>query len=103
MRLPFDADQAIFDEWREFWMAKVNDPEDDFMHVDLNDMIVVFSTARVLVTRHPDKADAFIEHTPTYVERAGKDLGIFMGMTALAQAVGIDPEEAREAVFTVMK
>jgi hypothetical protein len=101
MQLPFDPDQAIYDAWYEFHMKRATDPNEAFDYVDLNDGVMVFCTAHVLYQTFPDKVELLREHTPTAVARAMDDLGIFMGVTYLAGKVGIDPEIARKAVFSL--
>lgn len=101
-RLPLDADQAVYDAWYAGWMERVNDPADRFLFVDLNDMIVVFATARKLAHERPELAEKLAERAPEAIERAGADLGIFMGCAHLAEAVGADAEEVRRLAVEVM-
>lgn len=72
------------------------------MWVDLNDAVMVFAAGRLLAEKHLDKIDDFYEHAPEAVERAGKDLGMFMGIEYLAEKVGIDPEEGRQAMMDLV-
>lgn len=102
-RLPFDADQKTFDTWYNHKMARVVDRNDDLEFVDVNDAVMVFIAARNLVLKHKDKRELFREHTPEALERAEKDLGMFMGITNLAQKVGIDEEEARQAMLDIFR
>lgn len=103
MLLPFTADQATYDKWHEIQMERVNAPGNEFMMADLNDGIFVFMTARTLGQKYPEKLDAFIEHVPEAVENAMGELGMFMGVTALAKAVGLDGEEAREVGISLLR
>ena len=102
-RLPFNADQATYDAWYAAGMARVRDPDDSFMFVDLNDEVMVFVAARTLADQHPDKIKAFLEHGPVAVELAGIDLGMFMGISWLCEKVGIDPEEGRQVMLGIFK
>lgn len=101
MKLPLSPDQAQYDAWYQFHLDRVSDPKDDFMFVDLNDGVMVFAAAHEILKKHPEKLELLREHTPTAVARAMDDLGIFMGVTYLAGKIGIDPEEARKAVFSL--
>lgn len=102
MRLPLDADQATYDAWHAHWMERVRAPDDDFLFVDLNDMIVLFATARKLAAARPELADRIAERAPEAIERAGDDLGIFMGCTHLARAVGAEPQEVQDLAVEVI-
>lgn len=97
--LPFDADQSTFDAW-EAEQFRRTDLE---LPVDVYDMIVVFVAARHLASKHPDKLELFNEHVPQAVEEAGKELGMYMGISALCGKLGIDLDEGVEAVNGVFQ
>lgn len=101
MRLPFDADQATYDEWFEFHSSRVDEKE--FYFVDLNDAVMVWAAARSLAAAHPDKLELFIEHGPQAVEDAMDELGMFMGISSLCKKVGLEPEEGTKAMMNLFK
>lgn len=101
MRLPFDADQATYDEWLEFHKARVDDK--NFYYVDLNDAIMVWVAARKVVAAHPDKRDKAVEVGPQCIEDAMNELGMFMGISAFCKKIGVDPKEGTDAMMSVFK
>lgn len=103
IRLPFNPTQAEYDAWHVAYIARANDPDDPTHPVDVTDAITVFATAHEIAKAHPELADKLAEHTPEAVEMAGGELGIFMGVTRLANLIGLDPKEARQTVSKVWK
>jgi hypothetical protein len=102
-RLELTADQVAYDAWYATLLARAEDPQDDFHMADLMDMNNVFATARTLAVRHPECAGALMKWTPEALERAGGELGTFMGVSWLAERVGLDPHEARDVVVELMR
>lgn len=101
MRLPFDADQATYDAWAAFHAEHVDNV--NFFQADYNDMVYVFMAGRKMAERHPELIDRFIEHGPEAVERAGKELGMFMGAAHFAKLVGLDPKEGHDAMVELVR
>lgn len=102
-RLHLASSQRDYDAWYAERLARVNAQDDPYRQVDLNDAIFVFVTARELASTYPDKLPELVRHTPAAVERAEHDLGMFMGVSWLAQQVGIDPEDARTIGLGLLK
>src|SRR5215204_1903097 len=97
MRLAFNCNQEQYDAWFAFHLARVDD--ETFWFVDLNDMVMVFAAARVIASNHPEKLEDFARLAPEAIEKAGKELGMFMGIGALCKDLGIDPQEGHDAMI----
>lgn len=100
MKLPFDADQATYDEWQAFHLARIDNSE--FFMADFYDMVINFAVARKIAAERPDLAPRLAEVVPDHLERVATRLGTFMGVAALAEAVGFDPERARTLALAVI-
>lgn len=98
-QLTLHADQAEYDAWHRERMRRVNDPDDSYLYVDLNDSIMVFVTAMELHRRYPRARAALEEHAPEIIERAATELGMFGGVAALANAAGLPVDTAESTLI----
>lgn len=97
-RLPFPITQEQFDAWEAAKMQRVTDPNDEYLFVDLNDEKYVLVAGMNLLAKHPELVEQFAQWLPIAVEKAGEELGMFMGAAWLADKVGLDPEEGLKAM-----
>lgn len=93
MKLPFPANQEQYDAWHAHHMHRVNDPDDEFMFVDLNDGILVFVAACEIGKRHPEKVELLRRYAPEAVELAMTELGILGGIGWLTRQVDVDVKQ----------
>lgn len=88
--------------WLRHMDARARNPEDEFHVADMMDCCNVWALARELHARHPELRLRLERVAPAIVERAGTELGTFMGAAVLAKSVGLDPEEAQQTMMRMM-
>jgi hypothetical protein len=100
VKLPLDADRATYHEWLAFQRARVDNRQ--FFTADFYDMVINFAVARRIAVERPDLVPQLAELVPDHLERCAAELGTFMGVAAMAKAVGFDQERARELALEVI-
>jgi hypothetical protein len=101
VKIKLPITQEGYDEWYAYHLARVDNKE--FYFVDLNDAVMVYVAATHLANKYPDKREAIVNALPDALDRAMKDLGMFMGAMNLARIVGLDPQEGQDAMVKVVR
>lgn len=101
-QLPLMCTPEQHQAWLREMDARARNPEDEFHTADMLDCWNVFALAHELYSKYPEARHALVREAPAIVERAGTELGTFMGAATLATAVGLDPEEAQKTMLAMM-